>query len=249
LIGAVLVACDIWAVQRFLPASPAGGGRGRKRENWRTHMRQVRTNHPLVGSWLITFGANVIGGVFFTFMPLLAHARGLDADQIGIVFLVQSVTNAVARIPFGALSDRIGHRKYQALAGAFLATLAIAAFARSESFLHFLLAGLFLGASLALAFIAIGALIAETTETRFRGLAMGGYNSFIYFGLMAGSIGFGPLMETAGFQDGFLLAGGINLVFLACFTWFMKGYSGGRGLKNGGTGHLGKTATDKNMQG
>ena len=47
--------------------------------------------------------------------------------------------------------------------------------------------------SLAIAFTAIGALIAETTEPRFRGLAMGGYNSAIYFGMMIGLTMIGAL--------------------------------------------------------
>ena len=93
--------------------------------NWRL----VLTNRQLMGCWLVTFGANIIGGAFFTFLPLLAHERGLDVGQIGIVYLVQSVTNALARIPFGAISDRIGRRKYQALLGVVLASFSIAGFA------------------------------------------------------------------------------------------------------------------------
>ncbi len=78
--------------------------------------------------------------------------------------------------------------------------------------------------SLAIAFTAIGALIAETTEPRTRGLAMGGYNSFIYFGLMAGSLGLGPLIETAGFTIGFLLAGAVNLFFAGFFVYCTRDY-------------------------
>jgi predicted MFS family arabinose efflux permease len=54
-------------------------------------------------------------------------------------------------------------------------------------------------------------------------LAMGGYNSFIYFGLMAGSIGLGPVIESVGFAYGFMLAGAINLFFVAFFIWSMSG--------------------------
>jgi MFS family permease len=108
------------------------------------------------------------------------------AFQIGVVFLLQSVSNALSRIPFGALSDRWGQRKHQALVGAVLTTLSIAGFATARSFFHFQVAAVCQGMSLAIAFTAIGALIAETTEPRTRGLAMGGYNSFIYFGVLHG---------------------------------------------------------------
>ena len=225
LIGATLVAVMVWAVQWFLPSLEASAGQKNQRPGQPLNWRLMRTNRQLMGCWLVTFGANIIGGAFFTFLPLLAHERGLDVGQIGIVYLVQSVTNALARIPFGALSDRIGRRKYQALLGVVLASFSIAGFAPAVTLAHFLLAAFSLGVSLAIAFTSIGALIAETTEPRYRGLAMGGYNSCIYFGLMAGSIGLGPLIEAIGFGPGFLLAGLSNLLFVSFFSWSMRGYA------------------------
>ncbi|BBO73228.1 MFS transporter [Desulfosarcina widdelii] len=225
LIGAALVAITIWAVQWFLPALEAPADLKIEKPRQQLNWRLMLTNRQLMGCWLVTFGANIIGGAFFTFLPLLAYERGLDVGQIGIVYLVQSITNALARIPFGTISDRIGRRKYQALLGVVLASLSIAGFAPAVTFVHFLLAAFCLGVSLAIAFTSIGALIAETTEPRFRGLAMGGYNSFIYFGLMAGSIGLGPLIEAIGFGAGFLFAGASNLFFVSFFAWSMLGYS------------------------
>jgi predicted MFS family arabinose efflux permease len=224
LAAAVLSAFNIWAVQQFLPAPAPDAAYEKTDDMWRSIAVGMIINRPLIGCWLVTFGANIIGGVFFTFLPLLAHDRGLGVGQIGMVYLLQSVSNAVSRIPFGALSDRLGRRKHQAVVGVLLATFSIAGFASARTFFHFLLAALSLGMSLAIAFTSIGALIAETTEHRFRGLAMGGYNSFIYLGLMAGSIGFGPVIESVGFAYGFMLAGAINLFFLAFFVWRMSGY-------------------------
>jgi len=223
LVGAALSVFNIWAVQRFLTAPGRDAVYEKTEDMWRSNAARMLTNRPLIGCWLVTFGANIIGGVFFTYLPLLARDRGLDVGQIGMVFLLQSVSNAVSRIPFGALSDRLGRRKHQALIGVLLASLSIAGFVSARTFFHFLLAALCLGMSLAIAFTSIGALIAETTEHRFRGLAMGGYNSFIYFGLMAGSIGLGPVIESVGFAYGFMLAGAINLFFVAFFIWSMSG--------------------------
>jgi MFS family permease len=225
LIGASLVAVTVWAVQWFLPAQETPPGHTIERPRQPLKWRLMLTNRQLIGCWVVTFGTNIIAGTFFTFLPLLAHEKGLDVGQIGIVYLVQSATNALARIPFGTISDRIGRRKYQALLGVVLASFSIAEFAPAITFFHFLLAAFSLGVSLAIAFTSIGALIAETTEPRFRGLAMGGYNSFIYFGLMAGSIGLGPLIEDIGFGFGFLLAGVSNLLFVSFFAWSMLGYS------------------------
>jgi MFS family permease len=223
LTGAALSVFNIYAVKRFLPSPGREAVTVKTDEPWRSNALGMLMNRPLIGCWLVTFGANIIGGVFFSYLPLLARDRGLDAGQIGMVFLLQSVSNAVSRIPFGALSDRLGRRKHQTMVGVLLASLSIAGFVLTRTFFHFLLAAFCLGMSLAIAFTAIGALIAETTEHRFRGLAMGGYNSFIYFGLMAGSIGLGPVIESAGFAFGFMLAGAINLFFVAFFVWSMSG--------------------------
>jgi MFS transporter, DHA1 family, multidrug resistance protein len=224
LAGAALSVVNIGAVQRYLPAPARVTADEKTNQMGRSNAKRMLANRPLIGCWLVTFGANIIGGVFFTYLPLLAYDRGLDVFQIGVVFLLQSVSNALSRIPFGALSDRWGRRKHQALVGAVLTTLSIAGFATARSFFHFQVAAVCQGMSLAIAFTAIGALIAETTEPRTRGLAMGGYNSFIYFGLMAGSLGLGPLIETAGFTIGFLLAGAVNLFFAGFFVWCTRDY-------------------------
>jgi hypothetical protein len=53
----------------------------------------------------------------------------------------------------------------------------------ADRFEHFIAAALALGVSNALAFTALGALIAETVTARGRGAATGGYNTCIYLGL------------------------------------------------------------------
>jgi MFS family permease len=224
LIGAAVVAVNLWAVKRFLPFQASESFAADRKSRWHTNIRAVLTNRPLIGCWWATFGACIVAGLFFSFLPLHADGRGLDVGQIGIVYLVQSVTNALARIPFGIISDRVGRRKYQALVGIVLVTLSIAGFAPASTFFQFLLAAWALGVSNAIAFTSIGALIAETAAPQVRGLAMGGYNTCIYFGLMTGSIGLGPLIEAVGFAQGFVLTGAINIPFVAVFAWSMLGY-------------------------
>jgi MFS family permease len=214
------------------PGSKPDGQRERGR--WLNDISTIYTNGPLLGCWISTFGACVIGGMFFTFLPLHADNRGLDVGQIGIVFLAHSVTNALARIPFGAYSDRVGQRKYQALVGIVMVTVAFAGFAPARTYLQFLMAAFASGVSMAIAFTSIGALIAETVEPRYRGVAMGGYNTCIYFGLMAGSIGLGPLVETIGFANGFIFTSAINIPCVLFFAWSMLRYTKKR--QAGGSG-------------
>ncbi len=221
-IGTAMTAVNLWAVHRFLPEPARETVIPNERGRWKKNILGVLSNRPLVGCWAATFGACTLAGMFFSFMPLHADERGLDIGGIGIVFLVQATSNALFRIPFGAFSDHVGKRHRQALAGIVLITFATCGFAAAETFVGFAAAALALGVSNAVAFTAIGALIAETTEARFRGLAMGGYNTCIYFGLMAGSIGLGPVIEAKGFSTGFLITGAINLPFAAAFVWNMR---------------------------
>jgi MFS family permease len=220
-IGAAMTAFNLWALHRFLPETACKPESYSERGRWTKNLAAVLSNRPLVGCWAATFGACLLAGMFFSFMPLHADERGLDIGAIGIVFLVQAASNALFRIPFGAFSDRVGKRHRQALGGIVLITLATCSFATAESFFGFAAAALALGVSNAVAFTAVGALIAETTETRYRGLAMGGYNTCIYFGLMAGSIGLGPVIEAMGFSAGFLITAALNLPFVAVFAWSM----------------------------
>ena len=73
-------------------------------------IREVGKNLPLLGAWLATGGGCFGLGVFITYLPLHAHEQGLTYGQIGLVFAVQGVMNAVSRLPFGHLSDRVKHR-------------------------------------------------------------------------------------------------------------------------------------------
>ena len=225
LVGAAVVVVNYMAIRIFLPAATPGSSVGKEKHGRRAKLTDILSNRPLIGCWSTTFGACVIAGMFFSFMPLHAADIGLDVGQIGIVYLVQSVVNALSRIPFGVVSDRVGQRKYQALIGIALVTLSIAGFAPARTYLHFVLAALGLGVSMAIAFTSIGALIAEIAQPHIRGLAMGGYNACIYFGLMTGSIGLGPLIEAVGFGRGFLLTGVFNIPFAAFFAWGVLRFS------------------------
>jgi MFS transporter, DHA1 family, multidrug resistance protein len=55
-----------------------------------------------------------------------------------------------------------------------------------------------------------------------RGLAMGGYNTAIYLGMMLGAAGMGPVNQRFGFETGFFLAAAINLIFTLMFFLLFK---------------------------
>ncbi len=173
-------------------------------------------NHALQGCWAVTLGSCIALGVFFTFFPLYALNQGLNAGQIGLVFAAQAVVNALSRIPLGRVSDRVD--KTRLSVWGFLGLSAVlAGFGWSRSLTAFLLLAMASGAVQGLGFTPLGALISEVTPPANRGLAMGGYNTAIYLGMMAGAAGMGPVISAIGFERGFFLAALINLVFTGGF--------------------------------
>jgi MFS family permease len=155
--------------------------------------------------------------MFVTYVPLHARDQGLSVAQIGLVFTVQGLLNALSRIPFGRYSDRVADRSHPVVVGLVGFALAMAGFGPASSVLTFMLPAALVGVSMAVAFTAIGALISEVVKPESRGLAMGGYNTCIYFGMMLGSMMMGPVVREIGFQYGFFLVGGLNLMTTCLF--------------------------------
>ena len=76
-----------------------------------------------------------------------------------------------------------------------------------------------------LAFTSVAALAVESASPEFRGLAMGGYNSAIYLGMMTSSVGLGPIISRIGFEDGFLVTTVITGLITGVAYLLMRGFS------------------------
>jgi MFS family permease len=163
--------------------------------------------------------------MFVTFLPLHAQNQGLKVGQIGLVFAVQGLCNALSRIPFGKLSDRVAKRGNLVVIGLLGFIGSMLGFALSETAIDFILCAGAFGISMGLAFTSIGALIAEVVPQEARGLAMGGYNTCIYFGMMLSSALMGPVIRAIGFEKGFMITAMVNFVFIGFFSLFIKGFS------------------------
>lgn len=193
--------------------------------------RELAKNWPLLACWFVTFGGCVGLGMFVTYVPLHARDEGLSVAQIGLVFTVQGLLNALSRIPFGKYSDRVADRSHPVVVGLVGFAFAIAGFGMASSVLTFMLPAALVGICMAVAFTAIGALISEVVKPESRGLAMGGYNTCIYFGMMLGSMMMGPVVREIGFRHGFFLVGGLNLLTTGLF--FVVFYRSRRSLEHG----------------
>jgi MFS family permease len=122
------------------------------------------------------------------------------------------------------MSDRVKHRSLLVILGLLGIAASLVGYGISRRPLHFDLCAVAMGISMGLAFTSVAAFTVETVLPEFRGLAMGGYNSAIYLGMMVSSAGLGPIIGRIGFKDGFLVTALITLLITAGSYLLMKGF-------------------------
>ena len=225
LISGMIIFLSFWVVVLFLPPTHLVIADRPKKRKPSIIVRELLKNRPLLSCWLVTFGGCFALGMFVTFLPLHAQNQSLTVWQIGLVFAVQGLANALSRIPFGHLSDKVANRSTLVVIGLIGFAAAMAGFAISKSIIHFVTFAIAFGASMGLAFTSVGALIAEVVSLESRGLAMGGYNTCIYFGMMASSASMGGIIRKIGFEGGFFITAVINLFLVGFFYLLMKEFS------------------------
>ncbi len=167
----------------------------------------LRPDRVVWAGWIATLSALAPLGTIMTFFPLLARERGMPPFVIGLVLGIQSLMNTAARVPAGQLLDRVRARRPYAVGGCLAMALGTALIPHLTRGIHFVLLAAALGASLGVAFVAVGAALSEATTPATRGLAMGGYSTAIYAGFGLGAVALAPVMGSWGYAAGFTLAG------------------------------------------
>lgn len=206
----------------FLPRARHVVLRKPLRRDTRAIFRELSRNGSLLACWLVTLGGCFALGMFVTFVPLHAHQQGLSSGQIGLTFAVQALFNALSRIPFGRITDRVARKSDLVGVGLLGLTVAMGGFGLASKPVEFGLCAVVLGISMGVAFTAVGALIPEVVSADSRGLAMGGYNTSIYLGMMLSSLGMGAVAGDIGFRDCFFIVASANAATTAVFHLTMK---------------------------
>lgn len=195
------------------------GAGARRKSDFRAMLSASITlldNRILLACLVATVGISVGFGNFLSFLPLYASGKGIDSAGAGLVFAAHGLANVGCRIPVGMVSDRLDRRGIVA-AGLVLFAVALAAVGLCDRTGSLAACAVLLGTGMALAFTALGALIAESVPCTQRGLAMGMFNSCIYFGLMGGATVLGAFVDTIGYAAGFTIGGVCALLPLACY--------------------------------
>jgi MFS transporter, DHA1 family, multidrug resistance protein len=225
LISGAIIFLTFWAVLLFLPPTHLVIANRPEKRNSSIIIRELLRNRPLLSCWLVTLGGCFALGMFITFLPLHAQNQRLSIWQIGLVFAAQGLSNALSRIPFGYLSDKVVNRSTLVVIGLIGFSASMAGFAISTTTIHFVTFAVSFGTSMGLAFTSVGALIAEVVPLESRGLAMGGYNTCIYFGMMLSSASMGSIIRNIGFERGFFITAAVILILVGFFYLLMREFS------------------------
>ena len=180
-------------------------------------LKELLKNGPLVACWFATLFSCFGLGMFVTFLPLHAQDLGMNMGWIGLIFGVQASANALSRLPLGRLSDRVSKRSDLVSVGLLAFAFSISGFGILHGRAGFILFAAFLGVSMGIAFTSLGALISEIVPPDGRGLAMGGYNTCIYLGMMLSSMIMGAVTRKIGFDAAFIFTGLLNLLVAVLF--------------------------------
>lgn len=223
LIACLLTLAVVGAAARFLPAPHQGCRDTPSTARPRGAMRQLVGNPALLGCWLAALGGCFGLGMFATFFPLHGQERELSVAQIGLAFFVQGGFNAVSRIPLGRWTDRVSDRRSLVVAGLASFAAALVGLGVARTLAGFLFWSAAMGVSMALAFTSVGALTAEATPPALRGLAMGGYNACVFFGMMLNAALMGRVAQAQGFAVSFSIAGLVVVATAAGFLVLTRG--------------------------
>ncbi len=223
LLAGVLVLALFPAVYFFMRPPPVGSDRVGRPQVTLSFVITTLRNRRLAVCLGTMLGSCIGYGMFITYMPLYARTLGLDSAQIGLVFAAQALANALSRLPFGRLGDRLGDRSMLVVLGLSGFSLSLLLLGSAGSLGMLLCGAVLFGIALGVAFTALVALTAEAAPRELRGLALGFYNSCLYLGMMLSSAGMGFLIRLQGYAAAFYLCAAISmLVALLFYVWYRR---------------------------
>src|SRR5205823_4167567 len=213
------VALLLFLVTRLPPQIPhVASGTGAKalvRDMARGARTVVKNFRVMVTS--ATDGARQIAnGALMAFRAIYVVSIGMGAAQAGVLFGVQSVTSFLARPTMGWASDRIGRRPL-ILGGLIICAMTIAMIPFTSMFAGLLGLSALFGFGEAIVNAAAAALVADLSELKTLGSAMGMQGAVMDIGHASGPILAGFLVGGLGFQLAFPIIGGVVLVAAAGF--------------------------------
>jgi MFS family permease len=176
---------------------------------------------------------SLIAASYFTaigIMPFLSlkasQAAGMPVTQVGILFTIGAVVNAVLLVPMGRVADRKSKKVLMTL-GLLITGASMAGIAVANDFAQLAVAQVVGSAGGSMFGPAAVALLSENVPLRRQSTAMGIYGGCEDIGIIIGSAAGGAVWSTLGPTPTFLLVGTVPAALgaIICFA-MLKGRTG-----------------------
>jgi len=170
----------------------------------------------LSGNTILLLGILLVFVSFFplsglqAFVPIYGRFIGLDSFSIGLVFTAQFTSTTVSRLLFGDRMDRAHGLRGYALGAILVISVTLSTLSAFPHLAYLTLVVALAGVGFGVINILSSVLIAKSTTTKARGLAMGISSSIRYLGFSLGPLAFATSLTGLGeSQLGYLLSFGL----------------------------------------
>ncbi len=181
-------------------------------------LRQIATGRAFVAASVAMLGATLLWGTIQAYLPVFGKEQlGLPPDQIGYMIAIQAIANGLARVPGGAIVDRLKRRGWLVVVGLGCYAVSVAVLPHAAGFWETTLLLALSVPILATVYIALGVVFSGLSTADTRGVAMGVYGTMLFLGLGFGPAVFGVVMERSGYLAGFT-ACAVTGVLMAALT-------------------------------
>jgi MFS transporter, DHA1 family, multidrug resistance protein len=210
------------------PAPVVSGGASAEEKTSRrdvsTTAKRRRFTLDRVTAGLLTYNAVVNANtiLFVSFLPLLARDRGLSILEGGLLISGIYLISSLSQIPLGRLSDQISPL-ILVTAGGLVAGVSLLVLTQVDNFVYSMgiVSVMALGGSSITAGLSASAV--EAGRRRSMGRFMGGFHSAASFGMIAGALGAGAILDAFSIQSVFLAAGLVTLGLLPVVVALLRG--------------------------
>lgn len=170
----------------------------------------MNNRQALITLCVAGFAGTVSFSLLFPALPYYAEGMGASPSQIGLIVAGYSYVTAVALIPFGILSDKVGHAR-MLTAGLVIFTLAPFLYPLASNLTQLGLVRAFHGLASAMFLPAATALVVETSTQDRWGETLGWFTTATQSALVAGPMLGGLVLNHYGFTITFYTCGIIPL--------------------------------------
>lgn len=182
----------------------------------RAGISEIVHNPPVLATGLVEAVMFSGFGTLQAYLPLYASGLHFGTGRIGLLFAAQGVTSIAGRPMMGAASDRLGRRPL-IVAGLLVAAASVAATTYVSGYGLLLIVSAGFGLGLGAVTPSTTSLIADLTEPRQYGAAMGVFGSIWDTGHAGGPLIAGALVAGFGYHTAFVAIAALMVSALAVF--------------------------------